>query len=84
MLTKPGVGTSSACLSLIWIDNPAFASSDICITPRISDDVTVLVLCVSVTHPLFSSLQDGNGTIENEELQGFLKDLMALVQQVRA
>ena len=27
--------------------------------------------------------QDKNGTIENEELNGFLKDLMELVQQVR-
>ena len=26
--------------------------------------------------------QDKNGTIENEELNGFLKDLMELVQQV--
>ena len=27
--------------------------------------------------------QDGNGTIENEELRGFLKDLLELVKKVR-
>ena len=33
--------------------------------------------------PLISSLfsQDGNGTIENEELRGFLKDLLELVKK---
>ena len=30
----------------------------------------------------FSILQDGNGTIENEELKGFLKDLLELVKKV--
>lgn len=29
---------------------------------------------------LFDNVQDGNGCIENEELNGFLKDLMELVQ----
>ena len=29
-----------------------------------------------------SVLQDGNGTIENEELRGFLKDLLELVKKV--
>lgn len=28
-------------------------------------------------------LQDNNGTIENEELRGFLKDLLELVKKVR-
>ena len=27
--------------------------------------------------------QDGNGTIENEELRGFLKDLLELVKKVK-
>jgi hypothetical protein len=28
------------------------------------------------------ALQDNNGTIENEELRGFLKDLLELVKKV--
>lgn len=28
------------------------------------------------------TFQDGNGTIENEELRGFLKDLLELVKRV--
>ena len=32
--------------------------------------------------PSFGLLQDGNGTIENEELRGFLKDLLELVKKV--
>ena len=31
---------------------------------------------------LVACFQDKNGTIENEELNGFLKDLTELVQQV--
>lgn len=30
----------------------------------------------------FSHSQDNNGTIENEELRGFLKDLLELVKKV--
>ncbi len=33
-------------------------------------------------HFLRPSFQDGNGTIENEELRGFLKDLLELVKKV--
>ena len=32
---------------------------------------------------IFYIVQDHNGTIENEELNGFMKDLMDLVQQVK-
>lgn len=31
----------------------------------------------------FIYLQDNNGTIENEELRGFLKDLLELVKKVK-
>lgn len=31
----------------------------------------------------FFPAQDNNGTIENEELRGFLKDLLELVKKVR-
>jgi hypothetical protein len=31
---------------------------------------------------LLPLLQDNNGTIENEELRGFLKDLLELVKKV--
>ena len=30
----------------------------------------------------FPNFQDGNGSIENEELRGFLKDLLELVKKV--
>lgn len=34
-------------------------------------------------HLLFCYAQDNNGTIENEELRGFLKDLLELVKKVK-
>ena len=38
----------------------------------------------SISHFCSADLfQDGNGTIENEELRGFLKDLLELVKKVR-
>ena len=41
--------------------------------------MTLEQLLIPVISSLFS--QDGNGTIENEELRGFLKDLLELVKK---
>ena len=45
--------------------------------------VTELVSSNHIVKRKFSSnFQDGNGSIENEELRGFLKDLLELVKKV--
>ena len=40
------------------------------------------LVIVKTRYMLVACFQDKNGTIENEELNGFLKDLTELVQQV--
>ena len=40
------------------------------------------ILIISLLSLSKTNLQDGNGSIENDELHGFLKDLMELVEEV--
>ena len=55
---------------------------DDCKPAYIGNQICMFQISFQKQKLLFSILQDGNGTIENEELKGFLKDLLELVKKV--
>lgn len=47
--------------------------------------LAVIIICFDVRHPhrvFMHDTKDNNGSIENEELRGFLKDLLELAKKV--